>query len=258
MAKLPPQPMGVPPGSSYWNDWYEKLRTFVETITSSVDWSIITGKPTTLAGYGITNGQTTLVNSAGLAAALSDETGTGLAVFNTSPSLVTPNIGAATGTSLATTGNISSNTDALFVDAVNKRIGIGTNVPGRKIVAQQAGDTRIVVGDTATFSYNFSVSHVSVGAGFGCLGREGLGPLITWDSNGNTRFGISVAPTGVYRVEIDGALSVSSTTMIRTATSFTNGAGAALGTLTNAPVAGPPTKWIPINDNGTTRYIPAW
>jgi len=39
---------------------------------------------------------------------------------------------------------------------------------------------------------------------------------------------------------------------------FTDGAAAALGTLTNAPAAGNPTKWIPINDNGTTRYIPAW
>jgi hypothetical protein len=37
-----------------------------------------------------------------------------------------------------------------------------------------------------------------------------------------------------------------------------NGAGTATGTLTNAPVAGNPTKWITLNDNGTTRYIPAW
>jgi len=87
MAKLPPNPVGVPPGSSYWNDWYEKLRTFVDTITTSVDWTIITNKPTTLAGYGITNGQTLLVDSAGLRAALSDETGTGLAVFNNTPTI---------------------------------------------------------------------------------------------------------------------------------------------------------------------------
>jgi len=39
---------------------------------------------------------------------------------------------------------------------------------------------------------------------------------------------------------------------------FTNGAGASTGTLTNAPAVGNPTKWIPIDDNGTTRYIPAW
>ena len=42
--------------------------------------------------------------SAQLLAALTDETGTGAAVFATSPTLVTPNIGAATGTSLTTTG----------------------------------------------------------------------------------------------------------------------------------------------------------
>ena len=40
--------------------------------------------------------------------------------------------------------------------------------------------------------------------------------------------------------------------------SFTDGAGASAGTLTNAPAVGNPTKWIPIDDNGTTRYIPAW
>jgi hypothetical protein len=39
---------------------------------------------------------------------------------------------------------------------------------------------------------------------------------------------------------------------------YTNNAAAAVGTLTNAPAAGNPTKWIPINDNGTIRNIPAW
>ena len=35
-------------------------------------------------------------------------------------------------------------------------------------------------------------------------------------------------------------------------------AGASVGTLTNAPSAGDPTKWITINDNGTLRRIPTW
>jgi hypothetical protein len=52
--------------------------------------------------------------------------------------------------------------------------------------------------------------------------------------------------------------STNSTTMMTTTTSFSNGAGAGAGTITNAPSAGNPTKWVPINDNGTTRYIPAW
>jgi hypothetical protein len=46
--------------------------------------------------------------------------------------------------------------------------------------------------------------------------------------------------------------------LIDSDTTLTNGAGASAGTLTNAPAAGNPTKWIPIDDNGTTRYIPAW
>lgn len=27
---------------------------------------------------------------------------------------------------------------------------------------------------------------------------------------------------------------------------------------TTSPIAGAPTKWIAINDNGTARYIPTW
>lgn len=56
-----------------------------------------------------------------------------------------------------------------------------------------------------------------------------------------------------------GAIYINNATfLIRTKTSFTNGAAAQVGTLTNAPAAGNPTKWIAIDDNGTTRQIPAW
>ena len=48
------------------------------------------------------------------------------------------------------------------------------------------------------------------------------------------------------------------TILIQSSSALTNGAGALLGTLANSPVAGNPTKWVPINDNGTTRYIPTW
>jgi hypothetical protein len=44
--------------------------------------------------------------SANLAAAVTGETGTGALVFATSPALVTPDVGAATGTSLTTTGSL--------------------------------------------------------------------------------------------------------------------------------------------------------
>jgi hypothetical protein len=47
-------------------------------------------------------------------------------------------------------------------------------------------------------------------------------------------------------------------TMVGTNSAWNNGAGAAAGTLLNAPVAGNPTKWIQIDDAGTARYVPAW
>ena len=47
-------------------------------------------------------------------------------------------------------------------------------------------------------------------------------------------------------------------TFLTTSVALTDGAGVGGGTLLTAPAAGNPTKWIGINDNGTTRYIPAW
>ena len=66
------------------------------------------------------------------------------------------------------------------------------------------------------------------------------------------------AGTAKFKVDNAGLITTNSTTMIASNQAFTNGAGASAGTLTNAPAVGNPTKWIPINDNGTTRYIPAW
>ena len=48
------------------------------------------------------------------------------------------------------------------------------------------------------------------------------------------------------------------TKLLESTVALANGAGAATGTLTNAPVAGNPTKWLQVDDNGVTRYIPAW
>jgi len=46
--------------------------------------------------------------------------------------------------------------------------------------------------------------------------------------------------------------------LIRTIATLANAAAAQTATLTNAPTAGNPTKWISFDDNGTTRRIPAW
>lgn len=46
--------------------------------------------------------------------------------------------------------------------------------------------------------------------------------------------------------------------LVTSGVTLNNFAGAATATLTNAPTAGNPTKWVAINDNGVTRYIPTW
>lgn len=38
---LPPIPYGSPPGSSFWNDWYEKLRVLINTGAVTVTWANI-------------------------------------------------------------------------------------------------------------------------------------------------------------------------------------------------------------------------
>lgn len=74
----------------------------------------------------------------------------------------------------------------------------------------------------------------------------------------------TVNGTNVFHVDgggdlgVAGNISEASATLMFTTVALTNGAGSATGTLTNAPTSGNPTKWIPINDNGTTRYLPAW
>jgi hypothetical protein len=76
---------------------------------------------------------------------------------------------------------------------------------------------------------------------------------ITGSNGGNPTIGTSAGD-----LAISSALVLSQTTLLKTSVALTNGAAANAGTLLNAPAAGNPTKWIPIDDNGTTRYIPAW
>ncbi len=61
-------------------------------------------------------------------------------------------------------------------------------------------------------------------------------------------------------VSVTGTVSVAGGTnpILTTTSAITSGAGAQAGILANSPVAGNPTKWAPVNDNGVTRYCPLW
>jgi hypothetical protein len=65
--------------------------------------------------------------------------------------------------------------------------------------------------------------------------------------------------TQVFRIDLTaGLVTFGSATLLATNIALTNNAAAQAATMTNGPTAGNPTKWIPINDNGTIRNIPAW
>jgi len=52
--------------------------------------------------------------------------------------------------------------------------------------------------------------------------------------------------------------SLGAEALAKSTVTLDDGVGVAVGTLTNAPAATDPVKWIPINDNGTTRWVPTW
>lgn len=98
-------------------------------------------------------------------------------------------------------------------------------------------------GNNVSFIWN----ETSVTVGINCGAIYILGDTaIGWQIAGETQFMSSVP------------IIVNSTELIKGNSPFGDGSAANAGTLTNAPLAGDPTKWIPIIDNGTTRYIPAW
>ena len=78
---LPPPPIGEDITSPVWRDWFFKLRqAFV--VAGSISWSVLTGTPTTLTGYGITSPLPTA------------EGGTGLSTIGTANQVLAVNAGA--------------------------------------------------------------------------------------------------------------------------------------------------------------------
>src|SRR3989344_2934576 len=84
-----------------------------------------TGLPISTGVSGLGTGVATLLatpTSANLISAITDETGSGALVFATSPTLVTPTLGAATATSLAIGANTLDTNEWAFLDGSNQTL----------------------------------------------------------------------------------------------------------------------------------------
>lgn len=126
------------------------------TLTANRTLTLADGNTTlqtgTMAVTGGTLAQFAATTSAQLAGVISDETGSGALVFATSPTLTTPNIGAATVTSLTgSTGNLSI-TAAAGNNSINLApTGTGTVDVGSKRITSLADPTQAT--DAATKQY---------------------------------------------------------------------------------------------------------
>lgn len=103
------------------------------------------------------------------------------------------------------------------------------------------------------------------GGGGGLITGSAAGDWNQFTRGGRILFSTDSGITLMAELTAAGALKVhgpiyqrEAAALLHAETALNDGAGAATATLTNAPAATNPTKWIPIDDAGVTRYIPAW
>jgi len=162
-----------------------------------------------VGGIALAGLQTVLTNSAGLLAALSDETGTGLAVFNTTPTLVTPVLGVATATSINKVAITAPATSATLTIANTKTLTV-------------TGDATISATPYTPSGTDVAVADGGTGASTAAAGLNNLLPSQTNNSgkflqtNGTTHswqtagFGAwaSASNNTVYQASTDGFVIV--------------------------------------------------
>ena len=184
--------------------------TFIGAVTGTA--TSTTNIPN-LTGAITSNNTTTSLGSftsANLAAALTDETGSGSAVFATSPTLVTPALGAASATSINVSGIVTATT---FVGALTGTATTTTNIPN-------------LTGDIS--SSNTVTTLATVNSNVGTFGGTDAIPVVTVNGKGLVTGISTVAPN-------NGTLSlgVSGTGLSGSASFTANQSGASTFTVTS-------------------------
>jgi hypothetical protein len=150
-------------------------------------------------------------SSSELAGIISDETGTGALVFANTPTLVTPNIGAATGTSLVLSGDLTVNGTTTTINSVtvtvdDKNIELGSVVSPTDAGADGGGITlrgatnKTINWIDATDAWTLS-EHVDLASGkkFYINGTEVLsGTTLGSGVTGSSLTSVGTIATGVW------------------------------------------------------------
>ena len=83
---------------------------------------------------------------------------------------------------------------------------------------------------------------------------DDLSPPIQFGTLGQQQADRVAITGGVVTAE----LKNNQTILLETTATLTNAAAGLVATMLNSPRANNPTKWVAVNDNGTTRYVPLW
>lgn len=166
--------------------------------------------------------------------------------------------------------NIGNGTNNVAVgDQANSGAGgsVRNVAVGYNTLAASSNGGNTAVGANCGQNISSGSNNTCIGLGAGNNLTTGSNNIIIGDGNVLTpaanvsnviMIGINAVGQMDYNLTNANQWTLQQTNLANFSSSLTNGAAANTATLTNAPVAGNPTKWVPINDNGTTRYIPAW
>ena len=146
-------------------------------------------------------------------------------VSNVTTGLVTT-ANVEVGRDLVVTGNVAVDTNTLFVDSVNDRVGIGTVSPATKLHVEHYGSA---IGDfegirianhatnlhsTSRPAYEFVVSDIAAGTGIGAskfaIGYRGTTSAsrtdrLVIDASGNVGIGVTSVDSG-FKLQVDGII----------------------------------------------------
>ena len=180
----------------------QNLRLTYNASANYADFLMSSGGNLTIAPSGGTTAVTGHVTLEGVTS--TGATGTGKLVFDTSPTLVTPVIGAATGTSLTATGsvqgdNLISHAKGQIIDMMFNAAGTKSNIKGMWFFDQTAASTAITDRSTAGHDLVLSANGSTLTPGVTGLGRNLTiaGPTSFYETADHDDFSIGDGSTPV-------------------------------------------------------------
>lgn len=160
-------------------------------------------------------------------------------------------------------GGTGQNTAAAALNALAPILTYAAT--GSNITAQvnNTGDTALTIQKIANQTGDLQKWQDATGSDKVCIGPRFT---LEWNEDvaisrlATNSLALGNAAPGDYSglLTLKNVYSAEGTFFGHTLVSLSNGAAGSMGTITNAPHIGDPTKWAPYDDNGTIRYIPLW